>query len=153
MKRRLTLPLVLLLVLWGLWWQVPAARGGEDPMHAPWGQGPTRASKPKQRVEQDTLSVGAFLFRLPIVFFQRVISPVDGDRCPSYPTCSAYSIQAYQRHGALLGTLMTVDRLFHEASEKEFAPTIEVYGVARIYDPLSGNEFWRDEKRKTESKG
>jgi hypothetical protein len=85
------------------------------------------------------------LFRLPVIFFQRVISPVDGDRCPSYPTCSAYSLEAYERHGALLGTLMTVDRLLHEASEAEFARRIEVHGVVRIYDPVSANEFWRKE--------
>jgi hypothetical protein len=46
---------------------------------------------------------------------------------------------------------MTVDRLFHEPSEAEFAPTIEVYGVVRIYDPVSANEFWREEKGKTAS--
>jgi hypothetical protein len=81
-----------------------------------------------------------------MTFFQRVISPVDGDRCPSYPTCSAYSIQAYEEHGAVLGTLMTVDRLFHEDSEGEFAPIIEVHGVRRIYDPLWANEFWKEQE-------
>jgi len=153
MKRHLPLPLVLLLILWGLWWRVPVSLAGEDPMHSPWGQGPTKASPSKQQAGQESPSPAAFLFRLPLIFFQRVISPVDGDRCPSYPTCSAYSIQAYERHGALLGTLMTVDRLFHEASEVEFAPTITVYGVVRIYDPVSANEFWREEKGKTGSKG
>jgi putative component of membrane protein insertase Oxa1/YidC/SpoIIIJ protein YidD len=81
-----------------------------------------------------------------VTFFQQVISPVDGDRCPSYPTCSAYSIQAYDQHGAVLGTLMTVDRLFHEDSEGEFAPVIEVYGVRRIYDPVWANEFWKEKE-------
>jgi putative component of membrane protein insertase Oxa1/YidC/SpoIIIJ protein YidD len=150
MKRHLTL-LLLSLLLSGLWSQVPAVIAGDDLLHGPWGQGPANASRPKQQSGQETMSAGAFLFRLPIVFFQRVISPVDGDRCPSYPTCSAYSMQAYERHGALLGTLMTVDRLFHEASEAEFAPTIKVHGVVRIYDPVWANEFWRGEKGKTAS--
>jgi hypothetical protein len=120
-------------------------------MRGPWGQEPTNAPKLQQQSGQETSSPAASLFRLPLVFFQRVISPVDGDRCPSYPTCSAYSIQAYERHGALLGTLMTVDRLFHEASEEEFAPSIKVHGVVRIYDPVWANEFWREEKSKTAS--
>jgi hypothetical protein len=106
----------------------------------------------QQQTGQKTPSPAAFLFRLPLIFFQQVISPVDGDRCPSYPTCSAYSIQAYERHGALLGTLMTVDRLFHEASEAEFAPTVKVHGVVRIYDPVWANEFWREEGKTASGK-
>lgn len=90
-----------------------------------------------------TSSAAAGLFAALLEFFQEVISPVDGSRCPSYPTCSAYSRQAYQKHGALLGTLMTVDRLIHEVSEEHYAPVIEVGGVRRIYDPLSANEFWK----------
>ncbi len=68
---------------------------------------------------------------------------MDGDRCPSYPTCAAYSKEAYQKHGAFVGTLMTVDRLFHEADEYRFSPTVKVYGVHRIYDPVSANEYWK----------
>jgi len=145
MKRHSTLLLLLLVLLPSLWWRIPAGAAADDLLHGPWEQGPTKASSPTQQTGQETLSLGAFLFRLPVVFFQRVISPIDGDRCPSYPTCSAYSIQAYERHGALLGTLMTVDRLFHEASEAEFAPTVTVHGVVRIYDPVWANEFWRQE--------
>ncbi len=150
MKRHLTL-LFFSLLLPGFWWQVPAGLAAEDSLRGPWGRGPSIASTSEHRAGQEAPSPAASLFRLPVVFFQRVISPVDGDRCPSYPTCSAYSIQAYERNGALLGTLMTVDRLFHEPSEAEFAPTIEVYGVVRIYDPVSANEFWREEKGKTAS--
>ena len=76
-----------------------------------------------------------------------MISPVDGDRCPSYPTCAAYSKEAYEKHGALIGTFMTVDRLFHEASEAKFSPTVEVYGVPRIYDPVSSNEYWKQDRK------
>ncbi|MBW1981611.1 MAG: membrane protein insertion efficiency factor YidD [Deltaproteobacteria bacterium] len=88
-------------------------------------------------------SLPAKFFSSLVRFFQKVISPVDGNRCPSYPTCSAYSRQAFEKHGFLLGTLMTVDRLYHEASEEEYAPMVVVHGVRRIYDPLWANEFWR----------
>jgi hypothetical protein len=150
MRRHLILLLLSLLLL-GAWWQVPAGIAAEDPLHGPWGQELSNAPKWQQQTGRETSSLTASLFQLPVVFFQRVISPVDGARCPSYPTCSAYSIQAYERHGALLGTLMTVDRLFHEASEEEFAPSIKVHGVVRIYDPVWANEFWREEKGNTAS--
>jgi putative component of membrane protein insertase Oxa1/YidC/SpoIIIJ protein YidD len=116
--------------------QTPAASAGADPLN-PAPDNPAAAVRAQQ-----SPSPGATIFTAMITFFQKVVSPVDGDRCPSFPTCAAYSKQAYQKHGAVLGTLMTVDRLIHEASEARFSPTITVHGVPRIYDPVSANEFW-----------
>ena len=148
MKGFPTLLLLSLLLLSGLSQPIGVSFAGEDPMRGPWDQRPTGAVASSQPRSHETPSPAASLFRLLVTFFQRVISPVDGDRCPSYPTCSAYSIQAYEQHGAVLGTLMTVDRLFHEDSEAEFAPVIEVYGVRRIYDPVWANEFWQEKEGK-----
>ena len=141
----------LILLLLSALYRPSVSVAGEDPMRGPWEQRPTGASAPLQQTERETPSSAASLFRLPVAFFQRVVSPVDGDRCPSYPTCSTYSLQAYQRHGAVLGTLMTVDRLFHEDSEAEFAPIIEVHGMRRIYDPVWANEFWKEKEGKRAS--
>jgi len=148
MKRFPTLLLLSLLLLSALSWPTAVSLAGEDPMRGPWNPRPPGGLASSQERSQETPSPAASFFRLLVTFFQRVISPVDGDRCPSYPTCSAYSIQAYEQHGAVLGTLMTVDRLFHEDSEGEFAPIIEVYGVRRIYDPLWANEFWKETEGK-----
>jgi hypothetical protein len=147
MKRSQSLVLFSLLLLWTLSRPTGVSLAGEDPMRGPWDQRPTGALAASQPWSHETPSPAASFFRLLVTFFQRVISPVDGDRCPSYPTCSAYSIQAYEQHGAVLGTLMTVDRLFHEDSEGEFSPIIEVHGVRRIYDPVWANEFWREKER------
>ncbi len=78
----------------------------------------------------------------------RSISAVDGDRCSMYPTCSAYSAEAFHKHGFLIGAVMTADRLIHEADESGIAPRVEVDGRVRNYDPVSHNDFWwhRDEK-------
>ena len=81
-----------------------------------------------------------------IEFFQNVISPVDGDRCPMYPACSEYSIQALRKHGPFLGFLMIADRLVHEKDEMKYAPTVIVNGVRRYYDPVENNDFWLGEK-------
>jgi putative component of membrane protein insertase Oxa1/YidC/SpoIIIJ protein YidD len=76
-------------------------------------------------------------------FFRKHISPVDGDRCPSYPTCASYSISAFKKHGFFMGWLMTVDRLIHEGSE-ETAVSPMVYDRVRqrIFDPVENNDFW-----------
>lgn len=75
-------------------------------------------------------------------FFQTTISRVDGDRCPMYPTCSQYGQEALARHGAIVGLLMIVDRMFHEWSETSTAPQVVVYGVRRFWDPVRENDFW-----------
>jgi len=77
-----------------------------------------------------------------IRFFQRFISPVDGPRCPMYPTCSAYAMQAVQKHGPLVGSFITVDRLLHESGPAFHDYPIRVGGRIRFLDPLSANDRW-----------
>ncbi len=79
----------------------------------------------------------------PLVrFFQRYISPVDGPRCPMYPTCSTYALQALDKHGPLLGVFLTVDRLYREIDPNEHQQPITKGGYIRFDDPLTKNDFW-----------
>ncbi len=43
--------------------------------------------------------------------YRAVISPLYGDVCKFHPTCSAYALEAVQRHGAFKGSWLTVRRL------------------------------------------
>lgn len=130
-----------------------SSSAAEDPLHGPWDSPAYSKLVQKETETWRNTSMSSPFFLSLLNVFSKVISPVDGDRCPSYPTCAAYSKEAYQKHGAFLGTLMTVDRLFHEADEPSFSPTVEVYGVVRIYDPVSANEFWkRQDKSRAEAK-
>lgn len=59
------------------------------------------------------------LFITLIKFYKYFISPILGTRCRFYPTCSSYSLEAIQKHGALKGSFLTFRRLlkchpFHE---------------------------------------
>ena len=83
--------------------------------------------------------IGAFFAR----FYGAHISPLDGKECPSVPTCSSYSAQAFRKHGFVMGWLMTVDRLLHEGYEEtRVSPVIQVNGRRKIYDPVENNDFW-----------
>ncbi|MBO9130924.1 membrane protein insertion efficiency factor YidD [Bacillus sp. 165] len=46
-----------------------------------------------------------------IRFYQKFISPVKPPTCRFYPTCSAYGMEAIQRHGALKGSWLTAKRI------------------------------------------
>lgn len=43
--------------------------------------------------------------------YQRLLSPLLGPRCRFYPSCSSYSIEALEKHGALRGSLLSARRL------------------------------------------
>lgn len=81
----------------------------------------------------------------PLNIFSRIygaISRVDGNRCSMYPTCSHYSIEAIEKHGLLIGIVMTCDRLIHEANEMDYAPPVEGGDFLRYADPVENNDFW-----------
>jgi putative membrane protein insertion efficiency factor len=43
--------------------------------------------------------------------YRVVISPLLGQRCRFYPSCSEYAIEAIERHGSLRGSWLTLRRL------------------------------------------
>jgi putative membrane protein insertion efficiency factor len=46
-----------------------------------------------------------------IRFYQKAVSPWLPPACRYYPTCSAYAIEAIERHGFLRGVLLAVKRI------------------------------------------
>jgi len=102
-----------------------------------YGKAPAEPSSPHDET-------GGFNPALWLVnLYREHISPIDGDRCPSLPTCSSYSLQAMEKHGFFLGWMMTVDRLLHEGKEEtRVSPVIYFEGNWRIFDPVRNNDFW-----------
>jgi putative membrane protein insertion efficiency factor len=56
-------------------------------------------------------TVPARLLMLPIVGYQRFISPLLGPRCRFAPSCSAYALTALAEHGAVRGLWLAVARI------------------------------------------
>ncbi|MHB8453316.1 MAG: membrane protein insertion efficiency factor YidD [Acidiferrobacterales bacterium] len=48
-----------------------------------------------------------FLIRV----YRYAISPLLGDQCRFYPSCSSYTLEALQIHGALKGTWLAIRRV------------------------------------------
>ncbi|MBV9423532.1 MAG: membrane protein insertion efficiency factor YidD [Solirubrobacterales bacterium] len=47
----------------------------------------------------------------PIRIYQRLFSPLGGNRCKFYPSCSEYAVQAIRRFGILRGLVLAGWRL------------------------------------------
>jgi len=59
-----------------------------------------------------------------------------------YPSCSQYSLLCFEKHGLLMGWVMTCDRLLHEPDEMRKAPVVYINGQEKSYDPPENNDFW-----------
>lgn len=46
-----------------------------------------------------------------VTAYRAVISPIYGDVCKYYPSCSAYAVGSLQQHGALKGTAKAIARI------------------------------------------
>ena len=54
--------------------------------------------------------ISKLLIRL-IRFYQKFMSPLLGQNCRFYPTCSQYAIEALSNHGALKGSSLAIKRI------------------------------------------
>lgn len=46
-----------------------------------------------------------------ILLYQKYLSPMKRTKCPYFPTCSQYGLEAIQKYGALKGGLLAVWRI------------------------------------------
>ena len=53
----------------------------------------------------------ALAARALVLAYRYALSPLIGPRCRFYPTCSAYALEALDRHGAIKGGWLAVRRL------------------------------------------
>jgi putative membrane protein insertion efficiency factor len=53
----------------------------------------------------------AHLLALPVRAYRLLFSPWVGFNCRYQPTCSAYSLEAFEKHGAVKGAWLTVRRI------------------------------------------
>lgn len=112
--------------------------GGDGDSFVPWN---FNGSEVEEKSEMPPSLPGRLLMQ-GVKTFTKYISPVDGDRCPMYPTCAAYSLQVIKKHGFFIGFMMTADRLIHESNEMDYVPLVKVGDRYRFYDPVSNNDFW-----------
>ena len=56
-------------------------------------------------------SLMVLVLMIPIRIYQKVISPFLPPSCRYTPTCSAYAIEALQKHGPLKGLYLAVKRI------------------------------------------
>ncbi len=78
-----------------------------------------------------------------INLYQNYISPVDGQRCRMYPSCSEYSKRAFHKHGVLKGWILTSDRLLRCGRDEMTVSSQTVKNGSKYCDDsIENNDFW-----------
>lgn len=111
-----------------------SAQGSDVAMKAP---GPkVRAPASAQELETSSPTIACLG---AIRFYQRVISPIGGNRCGFWPSCSAYGYQAIKEQGPVLGIIMIGDRQIRCNIWKESGPDYTRLPNGKLYDPPTHN--------------
>ncbi len=82
------------------------------------------------------MTPAAWILSLPVRFYRLVFSPWVGHGCRYQPTCSAYSLEAFERHGAIKGLYLTIRRILR----------CHPWG-AHGYDPVPGADPEHDAQK------
>ena len=94
----------------------------------------------------NTQEITPFSFMLGI--YRSYISPVDGDRCPMYPSCSRFAEEAVKDRG-ITGAFATFDRLLRCGRDLRDYPLTFKRGRPLHYDPVCREPYCkRDESCK-----
>ncbi len=74
--------------------------------------------------------------------YQRIFSPFLAPRCRFYPTCSQYSIDAIQMHGAIRGSWLAFRRLIrcHPGNPGGHDPVPDANHHTGCCQPISNKE-------------
>lgn len=77
------------------------------------------------------------IFLLPVYFYRAFISPLKGGACCGYtPTCSAYFLEAVEKHGIFKGSVLGIARILR------CRPSF--FGG---YDPVPETFSWKEVKK------
>ncbi len=100
-----------------------------------------------EKKEFTTSKRGETIFKSLITYYQKEVSPIQGDRCPFYPSCSHFTLKSMELFGFNLGLIMGIERIYYRENyglfhEPTYYEKIYLNGRRRLYDiPWANNIF------------
>src|SRR4030042_5814984 len=83
----------------------------------------------------DNGNVGSTLLTGAVKTYHVLISDIDGDNCPFYPSCSEFFIQSVKSTNVLAGILMFADRFTRDTNFFKNRAQYPFHSSGKLYDP------------------
>ncbi len=90
---------------------------------------------PKHSYPIDNSSVGSIVLSGLQTSYSFLISDVDGDNCPFYPTCSSFYVRSIKETNIFQGTFMFADRFTRDSNLFKGKTHYPIHSSGRYYDP------------------
>ena len=88
---------------------------------------------PERQIETSAVKL---VLKGGLKLFQKRVSPVDGPRCGFHPTCSSFGLTAVNQNGAVVGGIMTADRLIRCNPWKKVGDIYKSLPNGKLLDPV-----------------
>jgi hypothetical protein len=80
--------------------------------------------------------------------YREHVSPIQGHRCPCFPSCSVFTLYSIQKYGFFVGLVMGVERLYLRENldiinQLHYMPVLGSDGSSRVYDPPEANFIFK----------
>ncbi len=92
------------------------------------------------KIEKDSESnnnVFSFILGNTQKVYKTLISDLDGENCPFYPSCSNFYVQSVKESGIFQGTLMFFDRFTRDMNVFRDRKDYEELPNGKLFDPVS----------------
>ena len=70
-----------------------------------------------------------------------LISDLDGDNCPFYPTCSSFYVESVSQTNIVKGTLMFADRFTRDSNLFKTHEHYPIHVSGKLYDPTDNYQL------------
>lgn len=95
----------------------------------------------------DNSSFGSTILSALQISYAVLISDVDGDNCPFYPTCSSFFVNSIKETNIFQGTLMFADRFTRDSNLFKRKGHYPIYSSGKLYDPTYNYYLDQDKVR------
>ena len=89
---------------------------------------------PQHTYSINASDVGSVILSGLQVSYSFLISDVDGDNCPFYPTCSSFYVHSIKETNIFKGTLMFADRFTRDSNLFKSKTHYPIHSSGRYYD-------------------
>jgi len=138
---------LLLLLISGCATAPKASKRFLKPTHTygPWSVSPQAPTVASKTTSGRTYRGGSGFVDFAFTVYAKTITRVDGPRCEHHPTCSRYAVDAIHKHGYVVGSMLTIDRIIR-GSHSSVLRDLPIWTVedGRTYfdDPVENNDFF-----------